>query len=116
MAVIRSRVADFFARKKKHTEGSGDTIMQSLLENTPDADAMADAWDDEYRRSVFKFATDKIRDSFKESTWQAFWQTAVEGQNVKQVAEELAMTQGAVYIAKCRVLTKIKETIEQIDY
>ena len=60
MAVIRSRVADFFARKKKHTPGSGDTIMQSLLENTPDADAMADAWDDEYRRSVFKFAIDKI--------------------------------------------------------
>ena len=116
MAVIRSRLADFFARTKKHPSGSGDTMVLSLLENMPDSNELADAWDDEYRRSVFEYATNKIRDSFQESTWTAFWQTAVEGQDSKKVAEELAMTPGAVYIAKCRVLAKIKETIERIDY
>ena len=48
------------------------------------------------------------------NTWQAFWQTAVEGKQGKDVARRLGMTIGAVYIAKSRVLSRIKEHIHQL--
>ena len=44
-----------------------------------------------------------MRGEFQESTWQAFWQTAVEGKRAREVAAGLGMTIAAVYMAKSRV-------------
>ena len=56
----------------------------------------------------------QVRGSFQQSTWQAFWQTAVEGKSPKQVASSLGMSPGAVYIARSRVLARLREQIDQV--
>src|SRR6516165_7550607 len=50
-----------------------------------DADDLA-IFDEEYRRGLFRWAVDRVRGEFQDSTWQAFWQTAVEGRKPKEVA------------------------------
>ena len=65
-------------------------------------------WEEEYRRSVFRFVADRVRDSFERSTWDAFWQTCLEGKSTKEAAQALGLSEGAVYIAKCRVLAQVK--------
>ena len=57
----------------------------------------------------------RIRCDFEETTWQAFWQTAVDGQAAVQVAEQLEMSVGAVYIAKSRVLSRLKVRVQEVD-
>ncbi len=47
-------------------------------------------------------------------TWQAFWQTAVERRAPRAVADELGVSVGAVYIARSRILARIKEQIQQL--
>ena len=59
-------------------------------------------------------AAQQVRLAFEDATWQAFWQTAVEGKPAKEVAARLGMTVGAVYIAKSRVLGRIKEQVAQL--
>jgi RNA polymerase sigma-70 factor (ECF subfamily) len=49
------------------------------------------------------------------ATWQAFWQTAVEDCPAAQVAQALAMSVGAVYTAKSRVLERIKQEIARLQ-
>ena len=49
-----------------------------------------------------------IRGEFEPRTWEAFWQTAVEGRAAADVAAELGMTPGAVRVAKSRVLHRLR--------
>jgi RNA polymerase sigma-70 factor (ECF subfamily) len=69
------------------------------------------ASDDEAEHSLFVRALDRIRGEFEERTWAAFWQTAVEGRAPKDVAADLSMSPGAVRVAKCRVLHRLREEL-----
>ena len=64
--------------------------------------------------SIIQFAADEVRRGFTPTTWQAFWQTAVEDRTASQVASELGLSVGAVYIARSRVLAQLKRQIEKI--
>jgi RNA polymerase sigma-70 factor (ECF subfamily) len=55
-----------------------------------------------------------VRGEFEERTWQAFWHTAVEGRRPKDVAADLGMSPGAVRVAKCRVLQRLREALGDV--
>ena len=60
---------------------------------------------------LFARALDLIRGEFEERTWAAFRLTAVEGRAARDVAADLAMTPGAVRVAKSRVLRRLREEL-----
>ena len=68
----------------------------------------------EYRRQVFQWATVKLKDEFKPSSWLAFWKTSIGTDSAAEVANELGLTVGAVYAAKCRVMSKLREIVNQL--
>lgn len=72
-------------------------------------------FDIEYKRELFGWACREIQQEFSETTWQAFWQTAVEGQSAADVAAKLNKNVGAVYIAKSRVLARLREKVQQME-
>lgn|GEM_PF-2688511 len=43
----------------------------------------------EHRRELFRWAADRVRSNVKEGTWKAFCMTAVEEQELKQVARAI---------------------------
>lgn len=70
----------------------------------------------EQQRELFGWAARKARDQFVPTTWQAFWLTAVEQQSPSEVAEQLGISTGAVYIARSRVMARLRELIEQTEF
>jgi RNA polymerase sigma-70 factor (ECF subfamily) len=113
--IVRNELRDFFAARRRHCPGSGDTDVQRRLEQLPDRAEEEAFWDREYEQRLFTWAAEQVRRDFQESTWQAFWLTAVAGKSGKEVAEMLGMTTAAVYLAKRRVMTRLKEQIEQLQ-
>jgi RNA polymerase sigma-70 factor (ECF subfamily) len=115
-AVVRHQLANYVHRQARGTRGSGDTDVQAVLENLPQQTTDEQAlWDEEYERSVFRWAAERVRGGFQESSWQAFWQTAVEGKAAREVAGALKTTVGAVYTAKSRVLDAIKRVVQELQ-
>ena len=57
----------------------------------------------------------RIRCDFEETTWQAFWQTSVDDRETTDVAEDLGMSVGAVYIVCSRVLARLRKEIQEVD-
>jgi RNA polymerase sigma-70 factor (ECF subfamily) len=55
-----------------------------------------------------------VRDRFEDSSWRAFWLTAVEGKAAPEAARALGLTVGAVYTAKSRVLNRLRQEIQQV--
>jgi len=112
--IARNLLVNFLTRQRA-PRGSGSTSVQELLEAKPSTDPSATAlFEDEYRRRVFQWAAQEIHSQFNPATWQAFWQTAIEGRPPNMVASELGLTVGAVYIARSRILARLRQRIEQL--
>jgi RNA polymerase sigma-70 factor (ECF subfamily) len=85
-----------------------------LLDSQPDNSDGSDAWELEYQRRVASMAMDHIKAEFQENTWRAFWLTAVEGIAAPDAAKQLSMSPGAIYVAKSRVLARLKDEVEAL--
>jgi RNA polymerase sigma factor (sigma-70 family) len=109
--IVRNKLRNFLAAADRRVQGSGDTSMIRRLEQVPATEE--DQWEQEYQQRLFAWAVERIRGCFQETTWQAFWRTAVEGESGKEVAAALGITVAAVYLAKGRVLTRLKEVIDE---
>jgi RNA polymerase sigma-70 factor (ECF subfamily) len=59
-------------------------------------------------------AAQRIRAQVQETSWSAFWRTAVDGRAPGDVANELNLSLGALYTAKSRVLALIKKEIQTL--
>jgi RNA polymerase sigma-70 factor (ECF subfamily) len=114
--VTRNKLRDYAESQSRHPQGSGDTREHQLLEQQPDlAEQEATRWDCEYQRRLFSWAAERVRNEFETSTWQAFWATSVEGKSPREVAKALEISVGAVYIAKSRILTRLRQVVQQIE-
>ena len=115
MAVVRHRLSEFRAGQQRQIAGSGDTQVLQQLEQVSVVDAVEQVWEHKYRQSVFRVAADRIRHEFQSSTWQAFWLTSVEGKKTGEVAQFLGISVGAVYVARSRVLARLKKEIQSLE-
>jgi len=104
---VRNLAVDHFRAQKNRP--------QNLIDDLAVADAAA-SFDWEHRRSLFHWAADRVQQEFQAPTWQAFWQTAVQNRPVTQVAIDLNMSQGAIYVARSRVLARIRQLISQSEF
>ncbi len=112
-AITRNKVRDHFRRQGREPEGVGGSEALGHLAELP-APRAADedsACGEQEERSLFRRGLELIRQEFAEHTWQAFWQTAVEGRPAAEVAAELSMSPGAVRVAKSRVLQRLREEL-----
>ena len=113
--VTRNRLYDFLADRSRQPAATGDTGVRERAERIPAAsDDETASWDREYERSLFEWAARQVRPNFTESTWKAFWRTAVEGKRPGDVASDLGLRVGAVYIAKSRVTARLREALEHL--
>jgi RNA polymerase sigma-70 factor (ECF subfamily) len=112
--VVRNKLRNFLAAQKRPGRGTGDSDALHRLQELPAREEDQSAWwDQEYEQRVFAWAAEQARGAFSDSTWRAFWQTAVEGKTGPAVAKTLGMSVAAVYLAKGRVMTRLKEIIRE---
>jgi len=112
--VTRSRLNDFLRAQGREVQGTGDTGMLHVIDEQPDS-SEPDIWEREFRRTLFEWAVDRIRCDFEDTTWQAFWQTSVGDRKTNDVAEELGLSVGAVYIARSRVLARLRQEVLDVE-
>lgn len=113
--ITRNLLINVLTRRPYRLRGSGSTSVQELLESQPaDDPSAAAAFEAEYRRQVFRWAADQVQGEFAPSTWQAFRLTAVEGRAPADAAAELGLSVGAVYVARSRVLARLRARIQDI--
>jgi len=114
--IARNMTVNFLSRTRPENVGVGGTGFRHLLEQQPAASAEeATFFGREYRREAFRWAAAEIRQQFQESTWKAFWATAVEGRDIQQTADALEMSMGAVYAARSRIMARLKRKLQQLE-
>jgi RNA polymerase sigma-70 factor (ECF subfamily) len=114
--IARNLIINSMTRRKFRPIGSGDSNVAEMLERQCDRTSEeSKLFDLEYRREVFRWAADLVRRQIKKNTWAAFWRSSVEERSIGAVAEELGMTVGSVYIARSRVMARLREAVRRFE-
>ncbi len=69
----------------------------------------------EYRRAAFESAAARVKRTVQPATWSAFWETMVVGRSCESVAAELGIAVGAVYVARSRVIARLRTVAEELE-
>jgi len=111
--ITHRRACDFWRRRATQPSGAGGTQAQERLaqleERLPNDGPPEDAGEQAH---LVRQALELVRAEFAAHTWQACLQTAVEGRHPADVAADLEMTLGAVYVARCRVFKRLRQELE----
>ncbi|HQX52347.1 MAG TPA: sigma-70 family RNA polymerase sigma factor [Planctomycetaceae bacterium] len=106
-----NRVTDMHRRnaiRSLQTELDSTAVLNRLTQ----ADSNDLFIESEYRAVVINGALDLLRSEFQPVTWQACWLQIVEGQPASAVASQLNIPLNSVYLAKSRVLARLRQELE----
>ncbi|MCC9606952.1 sigma-70 family RNA polymerase sigma factor [Blastopirellula sp. JC732] len=110
--IAQNMAINFMTRPRHQRLGSGDSQIAGLLAQHPDPSSEStQMFALEYRRELFRCAAEQVRTQVNERQWQAFWKSSVEAQPIPEVAAELEMSVGSIYIARSRITKRIREKI-----
>jgi RNA polymerase sigma-70 factor (ECF subfamily) len=114
--VVVNEVMDEYRgrRRRPGDYGVGGDDVLKFLRDPDEAGALTalvEAEEQVAKDHRLRKALERVRHRVGDRTWRAFWLTTVEECKGSDVAERLGMAVGAVFVAKSRTLTMIREEL-----
>jgi RNA polymerase sigma-70 factor (ECF subfamily) len=92
---------------------SGDSDMARKLDELADPhSALSRLWEREHNQHLARRLLELSEGDFEATTWQAFRRVALDGAEPPAVAAELGISVNAVYLAKYRVLRRLRQELQ----
>lgn len=105
--VVLNKGRDYL-RKKKRQPGTLDSGPMQKLNAEDHVEFLTDQ---EYNAHLARQALELMKNEFQESTWKACWLHVVDGLPANEISEQLGISGNAVYLAKARVLKRLREEL-----
>ncbi len=113
--IARNTAINFLTRPRHRPLAAGGGDALKLLAESLTADDTSDSFDVAYEREVFRWASVQVREGVADKTWRAFWETTMENRAITDVAKELDMSTGSIYIARSRVMARLRELVRALE-
>jgi RNA polymerase sigma-70 factor, ECF subfamily len=111
--IVCSRTTDYWRAADASAPARGGSGATAALQQIADPDSdLNRQWDEEHDRYVLDCLLDLVEAEFEPATLRAFRRLALDGAKGAEVAGELGQTVAAVYVAKSRVLKRIRQEAE----
>jgi RNA polymerase sigma-70 factor, ECF subfamily len=108
--IVCRRAADYWRAIDTKTQATGGSGAIAALQQIADPDSELNRqWDEAHDQYVVHCLLDLVEKNFEPVTVQAFRRLALDGASGAEVAQELGLSVAAVYVAKSRVLARIRE-------
>lgn len=112
--VARNVMFKFLRSRHRHPAGQGGSDFLTRIAEIPVPPDQSGELQREYDRELFLFAAEQVRREFREQSWSAFWRTAVDGRDPAEVARELNVERGSVYMSRSRIMARIRQKIAEL--
>ena len=109
--ITRNQLLMHFRRSGRQPAAEGGSDAWLRLQSVADPEADGDPDECAEVGQVYRRAVELVRGEFEERTWQAFWQTVVEGRPPAALASEMGMSPASIRQAKSRVLRRLKQEV-----
>jgi RNA polymerase sigma factor (sigma-70 family) len=104
--------AHWRSEKYRTLPSGGSDYFQKLQELEDPQSALAQTWDAEHDGFVVRRLLELIGPQFEPTTLQAFRKVVMDGQKPAEVAAELGITVNAVFLAKSKILRRLRQELE----
>ncbi len=117
--IARNLIADFCSGRAKRP--LSQTISDSWLQAVENRQLILEPSGDdaifleEHRRAVFRYAAQRVRRRVAADTWRAFEATCILQTPAVEVAQELGVGVGNVYVYRCRVLKMLRGEVQALQ-
>lgn len=109
-AITINCLRDYWKTRRNRPLPVGDDVFQDTIGQLSDPNSgLSKQWDLEHDRHVLQGLLRQIQGDFAPNTWAAFCGVVLEGRTPDEVAKGLGVTVNAVFIAKSRVLKRLRE-------
>jgi RNA polymerase sigma-70 factor (ECF subfamily) len=111
--ITQHKLIDFLRRKESAVIGMGgdDGVARLSQMPWPEPDPAEDAAETD---SLCRRAVELVRSECDERTCQAFWRVVIDGECPAHVAQDLGMAVNAVYLAKSRLLARLRHLLADL--
>jgi RNA polymerase sigma-70 factor (ECF subfamily) len=108
--ILANRLREFWRARQARPAAAGGSDFADMLEQLEDpGSGVGRVWDREHDQHVARRLLAMIEPQFAPSTWQAFRRVVLEEARPDAAATELGLSVNAVFIAKSRVLRRLRE-------
>jgi RNA polymerase sigma factor (sigma-70 family) len=87
----------------------------AFFDRLGDEDHWEKLWEEEWRQAVLRQCLEEIRQALEAKTVEAFELFAWKGWPAQRVANHLGMSENAVFLAKHKILKRIRELLPQME-
>jgi RNA polymerase sigma-70 factor, ECF subfamily len=108
-AITRNKITDLERKRRGQLAAAGgDEQLGQIAAKGGDDEIAKDEVTVE-SQILYRNALALLRQDFEERTWRAFWSVVIEGRSPSAVAIDLDVSVNVVYLAKSRVLARLRE-------
>lgn len=107
------RIRNFWRSNRRRTAGTlSEAQLEELAQLEDSGSDLSKAWDEAHDRQVVERLLEMIERDFQPSTWKAFRRLMLDGASAAEVGAELGISANAAWIAKSRVLHRLRQEME----
>lgn len=116
LAIARNIAINVLTRRPHGGVGrGGEDAIEELARLPAPIGQLSSQFDLEYQREVYRWAAEQVREAVARVTWDAFHLTQMEGIPIADAARQLGISVGNVYIARSRVMSRLRELAKQFE-
>jgi RNA polymerase sigma-70 factor (ECF subfamily) len=108
-AILVHQVRDFLRARRRQAQADPSLDWLERLEDP--GSELSRQWDLEHDREVVRRLLAAVRADFQPRTWEAFRLLVLEDRPAAEVARHCGMERSAVYMAKSRVLARLRQEL-----
>lgn len=114
LTIARNELYDWFSSQGRREQAGGGTTVQKRLGEL-ESHEEEDLWQQAYEERLFAWAAQKVQSEVQTKTWEAFRLTTLDEKSGHEAARLLEMSVAAVYLAKSRVMKRLRELVAEVD-
>jgi RNA polymerase sigma-70 factor (ECF subfamily) len=107
--ITRNKLREHFRQVARGPNAAGGS--DALLKMHEAASPESSSGSNEGFGALCRRALGLVQSEFEPTTWQAFWKVVVDAQRPEDVASELGISINAVYLARSRVVRRLREAL-----
>ena len=111
LGLITHRELIRFWKRKERAHRMQTSTGQAEVESAEDRKG----WDDHFHAELLQQAMKRIQSSFEPETWAIFERVWVKGEDSSEVAASLNVRVGSIYVAKSRVLSRLRAEVVMLS-
>jgi RNA polymerase sigma factor (sigma-70 family) len=113
--VTRHAWYDFQKTQRQPAQGTGETVLWTLLESVEARDDLLLQIDKEWHEQLLDQAIVRVKLRVSPKTWEAFRLTALDGLPGREAGKRLGVAASMIFLHKHRVQKLIEEELKDLD-